>query len=55
MDQDVTKTVSHVVPVTVALWIEREAARRGVSKSRVVTDVLEAAKAASDKQEEVAA
>jgi hypothetical protein len=44
MDQNVTKTVSHVVPVMVALWIEREAARRGISKSKLVTEILEAAK-----------
>jgi hypothetical protein len=56
MDQNVTKTVSHVVPVMVALWIEREAARRGISKSKLVTEILEAAKDAdADKKEEAAA
>jgi hypothetical protein len=44
MDQNVTKTVSYVVPVMVVLWIEREAARRGISKSKLVTEILEAAK-----------
>jgi hypothetical protein len=51
MDQDVTKTVSHVVPVSIALWIERMAAKLGVSKSKFVTDVLTAARAASEEKE----
>jgi hypothetical protein len=47
----VTKTVSHVVPVSIALWIERMAAKLGVSKSKFVTDVLTAARAEAEEKE----
>lgn len=37
-------TVAHSVPASVAEWIATEAKRRGVSKSKVVSDALASVK-----------
>lgn len=44
-------TFSHRIPVALAVWVAAEAERRGITKSAVLRQALEAAKAEAEKQE----
>ena len=44
-------TVSHRIPITLVDWIEEQAEQRRITKSAVLRQALEAAKAESEKQE----
>jgi Arc/MetJ-type ribon-helix-helix transcriptional regulator len=47
---EMTTTVSHVVPVSLKQWIKDQAAQRGISASEVVRQALEAARSAQVKE-----
>lgn len=47
---EMTTTVSHVVPVSLKAWIKDQAVQRGISASQVVRQALEAAKALTEKE-----
>lgn len=45
---EMTTTVSHIVPIALKQWIKEQAAAKGISASEVVRQALEAARAASE-------
>jgi hypothetical protein len=46
---DLTRTAAFVLVFRQMLWIEQEAKRRGISKSELVREILDAAMAQQDK------